>query len=474
MSIAPAKKTGPGSSKLFTVGTLSYTKGALISVMFWMLWANLCLQIMEYLPTVIPLQLKWLGASDKLIGFIKDSLPSILTVVIVPIIGMQSDRHRGPMGRRKPFLLWCTIPVCLFLALLGFAEPITRGLHGFIGGLHPILTPSAIGITLIMFFAAGFFIFNLYIMQVYQYLVADVIPQSTMGTFTGIVRAIGAIAGFIFNRWLFGYAETCIWAIYTGCALLYAAGFALLLWRVKEGEYPPPDSTGERLGPVKFVHRYARECFSHSFYLKMFSVALFYWSAWVPFMTFVVFYETKNAGIDYAPSLGVDVAEFGRIKGWTFLPKVVLFLSLGPLVDRFHCLRVLITGIVLVTLTYLAGFFIVHTPSQFLWWWITNEVAQAIFQLAYLTMFPALLPKAKFGQYFSANQLFFSIGLVGAPFLCGWLMDIIKDYRYLYLWSGVCSTLSMFFAFALYQHWKRLGGDENYTAPVYSSEQKST
>lgn len=465
MDTAPAGKKGTWSHSSFKVGTLTYTRTALITIMFWMLWADLCLQIMEQLPSVIPLQLKWLGASDKLIGFVKDSLPAILTVAFVPIIGMQSDRHRGPMGRRKPFLFWYTIPVCLFLVLLGFAEPIARSLHGLIGEMHPVLTPSAIGITLIMIFAAGFFFFNLYIMQVYQYLIADVIPQEAMGTFIGLFRAIGAIAGFIFFRWVFGYAKIGAEAIYLGCALLYAIAFFLLVWRVKEGEYPPPDAHAERLGPIKFIQRYARECFGNSFYLKMFSVAFFYWSAFVPFMTFVVFFATQNSGIDYAPSLGVNVEDFGKIKGWSLLPKVLIFIAAGPLIDRFHTLRVLIVGIALVTITYLAGFFVVHTPDQFLWWWITNEIAQAIFQLAYLAMFPILLPRDKYGQYFSANQLFFCVGLVVAPFLCGWLMDGIKDYRYLFIWSGTCTALSMVFVIALYRHWKRLGGDTGYVAP---------
>lgn len=468
MDAAPKSTKGLFSSHSFKVGTLTYTRGALLTVMFWMLWADLCLQLMESLPTIIPLQLKWLGASDKLIGFVKDSLPAALTVALVPLIGMQSDRHRGRMGRRRPFLLWCTIPVCAFLVLLGFVDPISRALYGPLSSLSKVVTPAGLGIVLITVFAAGFFIFNVYIMQVYQYLIADVIPQEAMGTFIGLFRAVGAIGGFVFHRWIFGHAETHTPWIYVCCAALYALAFFLLIWRVKEGEYPLPDAEEQRPGPVMFIRRYAGECFGNSYYLKMFSIALFYWSAWVPFMTFVVFYATQTAGPDYAPSLGVSVDEFGKIKAWTFLPKVFIFMLLGPLVDRFHPLRVIIIGLAMITVTYLAGFFVVQTPNQFLYWWVSNEVAQAVFQLAYLAMFPVLLPREKFGQYFSANQLFFSIGLVGSPFLCGWLMDVIKDYRYLYLWSAGSAALSLCFAFALFRHWKRLGGDAGYVAPVSS------
>ena len=215
----------------------------------------------------------------------------------------------------------------------------------------------------------------------------------------------------------------------SGCALLYAVAFFLLVWRVKEGEYPPPDAAGENgSGRSSSSSVTPGNASRNRFYLKIFSVALFYWSAWVPFMTFVVFYATKTAGPDYAPSLGVSVAEFGKIKGWTFLPKVLIFACLRP-ADRQVPRAPHPAGRHrrLVTVTFFAGFFVVHTPNQFLVL-VDHQRGGAwrCFQLAYLAMFPVLLPREKYGQFFSANQLFFSVGLVVAPFLCGWLMDVIR------------------------------------------------
>jgi maltose/moltooligosaccharide transporter len=455
------------SSNEFVVGTLRYTRGMLFTVIFWMLWADLCLQIMENLANIIPLQLKWLGASDSMIGFVKDSLQAILTFCYVPIIGMQSDRHRGPLGRRRPFLLWCSIPVCLFLFCLGFVGPLTHALYGLLVTIFGIsnITPATIGIVLITIFAAGFFFFNNYIIQVYQYLVADVVPKEVVGTFVGLYRAIGAVAAFAFNRWLFGYAETHLHWIYIGGTLLYAFAFALLVWRVKEGEYPPPSEDQKQLSPLKFIQNYAKECFTNVFYLKIYTVALFFWAAWVPFATFVVFYATKTAGPDYAPSLGLSLGAFGEIKAWTFLPSVLIFALCGPLIDKFHALRVLLVGIVGVAVTFFIGFFWVRTSNQFLIWWIANQSMMSVFLLAYMAMFPSLFPRKKYGQFFSANQLFFSFGLMFAPLLCGWLMDTVKDYSYLYIWSGTCSALAMVMTISLYRHWKRLGGDENYVPP---------
>jgi maltose/moltooligosaccharide transporter len=467
------KRSGLWSSNDFQVGSLRYTRAALLTVMFWMLWSDLCLQIMEQLPSIIPLQLKWLGASDKLIGFVKDSLLAILTVAFVPIVGMQSDRHRSAMGRRRPFLLWNTIPVCLFLALLGFADPIAHGLHDALRGTIPGLAFQTVGIAMIALFAAGFYVFNLYVFQIYNYLVVDVIPREVMGTFVGLFRAIGAIAGFVFNRWIFGFAETQVHWVYVGCALLYAVAFFVLVWRVREGEYPPLDDAGERKDVIHFIVRYARECYGYSFYIKLFSISLFYWAAWVPFMTFIIFFATSTKGEGYAPTLGLTADAFGKIKGWTFLPKVLIFISFGPLVDRFHSLRILLLGLVLVTLTYLAGFFVVHSPTQFLVWWVCNEIAQAIFQLAYMAMNPALLPRSKFGQYASAAQLYFNVGMIASPVLCGWLMDEIRDYRYLFLWSGINAAIATGFAVAVYRHWLRLGGDQNFVTPADAEAQRA-
>ena len=91
------------SPKTYRVGTLVYTSRALLIVMFWMLLGDLCLQIMEQLPTsLVPLQLRWATASDTLIGFVSGSLPAVLGILLNPIVGVQSDRHRGRLGRRRP------------------------------------------------------------------------------------------------------------------------------------------------------------------------------------------------------------------------------------------------------------------------------------------------------------------------------------------------------------------------------------
>ena len=124
LPMTSAEKPSP---RLYKVGTLVYTQTALLTVMFWMLLGDLCLQIMEQLPTsIVPLQLRWASASDTLIGFVSGSLPAVLGILLNPVIGVQSDRHRGKLGRRRPFLLWSTPLVMVALLGLGLATPASQ------------------------------------------------------------------------------------------------------------------------------------------------------------------------------------------------------------------------------------------------------------------------------------------------------------------------------------------------------------
>jgi len=453
--------------QLYRVGTLTYTRKAILMVLFWMLWADLCLSIMESVPALIPLQLKWLGASDKIVGLLSGSLSAILSVMLCPIIGMQSDRHRSPLGRRRPFLLWATPCLVLSLILLGFSGPLTTYLHRLVGDWFGGISADLLGIALIGVFAFSFYFFNTYIIQIYQYLFADVIPQEVMGKFVGLYRGIGALGGFIFNRWLLGLAEQgYTWALYGGSALLYGAAFMLLVWRVKEGDYPPPETGAHTQRLPELIRQYCRECFVKPFYLKIYIMAMFYWTAWVSFNTFVIIYATRATGSGYSGCLGMSLDNFGKVKGWTLLLQVPIFFLIGPLMDRFHPLRILLAGLIGILAVYVVGMFAISGTSTFFWWWVANAAATAVFSAAYLAIFPRLLPQAKFGQYFSANQIFFSCGVVLAPILCGALLDQVKNYNVLFIWAAFFTALSLLVALSLYRHWKRLGGDSGYVAPV--------
>ena len=460
-----APVAGESKGKTYRVGSLVYTPVALLTVMFWMLLGDLCLQIMEQLPTsLVPLQLRWATASDTLIGFVTGSLPAVLGILLNPLIGVQSDRHRGKLGRRRPFLLASTPLVIVALLGLGFAKPISEFLYGVTGAQ----SLAALKIGWLGGCMAVFVVANTYIMQVYQFLFVDVIPKEVMGRFVGCYRAVGALGAFVFHRFMFGKAETHTEMIYVIAAILYGLSFFLMIWKVKEGEYgpPPPKQT-----LAKHAAGYFSDCFSRSFYLKTYSLAFCFWCAIVPLWSFLVFFGTKP-GLDagYAPTLGLSLETFGQVRGWCALVQVPVFFLVGPLVDRLHPLRVGMAGMLLSSLTFFANFLFVHDQGSFTFWLITNFIAQAIYMGAYLAILPRLLPRKKYGQFFTANQIFGFAGVALAPVACGWLLETVKDYRYIFVWCGGCTLTGFIMCVFLYRHWLSLGGDAGYQPPGQEPE----
>lgn len=462
------------AKKIYKVGTLVYTRTALMTVLLWMLFGDLCLSVMEStVPAIVPLQLRWAGASDALIGLFTAGIPAILSVIFTPMVGVQSDRFRSRWGRRRPFILLFTPGVVISLALLGYSEQIAEFLYGALPLESMGIAHSTLLLGLIGLFSSSFIIFNVYILSGYQFLFKDVIPEEVLGKFVGVYRAIGAIGGFLFNRYLFGNVSTHVTEIYVGSALLYAFAFILMAWRVKEGEYPPPEPRPAKRNLFKSIVSYCRDCYSHSFYLKVYSQGLCFWCAWVPFMTFIVFFATAANREGYETTLGLSLAEFGKLKAWTMLLQVPVFFITGALVDRFHPLRMLLVGNLLIVVTYIGGFVFIGDSNGLLFWWLLNAVGCGVFLASYLAMLTRLLPAAKFGQFFSANSVVFQIGLAVSPLLCGMLLDGIRDYRYVFIWSAGFAVAGGICCISLFRHWKRLGGDKGYTPPDTSHTAES-
>ena len=464
----------PNAPKLYKTGTLSYTRNALAIMFFWMLWGEFCLELMEaVVPGILPLQLKRLGARDTVVA-VFTSVSQIAYVVLGPTIAMQSDRHRGAFGRRRPFLLACTPFAVASLVLMGFTDNIAEFLykysHAFIS-----LPETEVKLICLGVFCLFFYIANTYVIYIYWFLYVDVVPIAVIGRFAGLYRVCGALGGFAFNRWLFGHAEHHTAAIYTIAAGIYGFAFILLTWRVKEGSYPPPEPRAIHgsifLNDIKF---FCRECFSNSFYIKLFSVSLCFWSTFSPFIIFVLFFATKGTAIGYAPTLELPLEVFGKVRGWTFVAQVPVFLLIGPLIDRLHPLRIMLVALLALSVSYFSGYLFVYSERGLLVWWVTNQMVFAAALGAYGTLFPRLCPRDIYGAFFAANQVFFMLGLAVITVACGWLMEVTRNYRDIFIVSGGFSLLAFVMCLSVFRHWKRLGGDDDFVPPRYQRKPETT
>lgn len=443
----------------WTVGTLSYNRKQLGWLIFWLLWGDFTLTLMmSVMPQLLPLSLKGIGASNILIGFVIASLPTAMNVVMNPFISTISDRHRGPRGRRIPFLLWPTPFITLFLILIGFSPDLGAWLAGTGAGRALGLAATSLILALVCLFVVAYQFFNLFVGSVYYYLFADVVPTPVMGRFLGLLRIVSQLALFIWGRWIFGLADTHMRSIYVGIGLLYLVSFLLMCWKIKEGRYaPPPARLPGKNRITAWAKTYVQECFHSPLYLWIFLITTVCWFA-NSANTLLIFFSRDD--------LKLSLDQIGKINAWGTLVTIPLALLFGWLVDKIHGVRLTAIGVVIMALGGGIGFFTVHDANSLLAFSLVYQVGFLAYITAMMPMFIALFPADRYGQFSSANSMISSLGIVVGNALCGWFIDAIGNYRWLLAWEGVFFTLTLIPWFLTWRGWHRHGGPAHYQPPM--------
>lgn len=452
-------------------GTLVYTKAGLFALFGWLLWGDFCFHLMQTItPSIMPLVLRSEGAPNLLISLTISTIPALLNFVMNPIISTYSDRFRSKGGRRIPFLRWATPFVTISLILIGFSQNIGRMLHGVLVHWFPDLPASVMVLGTISILMTSFVFFDLFIGTVFWYLFNDVVPTAFMGRFLGFFRVVGSLAGSLFSFFLFQYAESHTSILFTSVAILYGVAFMFMTWKVKEGEYPPPDPV-ERTGPIAWIRLFFSQCLSHKIYRL-----IFLWSAVGAFGGSIGMF-----GIFMSQSIGLTLDQIGKVGGSAGFVGMFLMYPMGALVDRFHPLRVMLVGKICYCVTTSIGL-------VFLVWDFTPQTALLIFAgsvalaipigaattAAGLPMVMQLFPKDHFGQFNAANAMAGCVGGIVGGLAAGAFLDFLKGfypdgslfyYRFIPVWQLFFMLIALGAMLLVLREWKRLGGDASYTPP---------
>ncbi len=445
----------------YSVGTLTYTRLGLVALFGWLLWGDFCYQLMEVItPSIIPLRLKHLDAPNWAIGLIITTLPGFLNMTVCPWVSYTSDRHRGPRGRRIPFILWTLPFLTMFLLMLGFSSQIGHGLHSLIPATWGF-TPGSMTVICIGVFMVGFQFFNMFVSSVFWYLFNDVVPHAFLGRFLGLFRVVAGLKAMFYNFFIFKHAETHMTEIYIGVSLLYLVGMGMMCLKVKEGEYPPPPPTvdGES-GFVSQVKTFFVECYSQRYFWNFFLCN----ACWAVAYTMGVF------NVFLQKSIGLDLAQIGFISGVASGVNMLLTYPAGALGDRFHPLRVLlwvkIANLFFLPLALIWLFFDFPPATAFkiaLAIGVINIPFGVLTEAMMIPMFMRVLPRERYGQFCSANSLVRSIGVICGGFFAGLFIDMMKKfyqgsdyaYRFIPFWTIFWSAAALFFLWRLYEGWKR-------------------
>ena len=492
--MTPAAALTKDPSRLH-VGTLRYTMAGLLWVFVWLLWGDFCFTVMEFVNSqIVPLRLRELSAPDWVLPIILTTVPSIISFTLNPVISTMSDRHRGPRGRRIPFLLFSAPFISATLVLMAFSPEISVWLHRWAG---PLGGWGIVGISIftVGMLMASFKVFDTFVNTTFWYLFNDVVPQAFMARFMGMMRVVASLAAMLFMFFFYEHALTHMREIYLGAATIYFVGFTMMCLFVKEGEYPPPlPLSGNVHGVWKrsmaAIRTYVRQCLSHRLYIYYFLMGMF----GVVANAILVF------GVFLNLSLGITLKQLAMIQTGIQFVALTLNYPAGALADRFHPMRIMLC---------MYGCLLLVVPLNFVWMFgsfpadrmfhinLLGYAADLPVNLSILISLMAmdfpitlllgavgmplmmrLLPREEFGQFCSFNALVIAIMNILASLSVAWFMtgmrtllpDAVwgKDfcYRMIPAWRLPFLVLATLFLCLLFREWKRHGGEKNYTPPL--------
>jgi len=464
-------KLGLWNSGRWSVGTLTYTTGGIVTLFLWLLWGDFSWSMRD--RSIWPMAswyLDHIGVSKLLFGLLMSSFPALIGLVLGPIISVKSDRHRGKWGRRIPFLI-VTTPIAAF-GMIGLAvTPImARWLHSLSQASNPHNSPlnailgNELLVSVVCFgiFWAAFEIATISGMAVFGGLINDVVPAPLLGRFYGLFRAVSLIDGMIFNYWIMGHTPTHFTLILAVIGIFYGISFFWVCLKVKEGSYPPPPivgftSSSIHLSIFAWVKMYFRECFAHPYYLWVFIMMMFSLVAFTPVNVFT---------IPYANHLGVSMDTYGKFITMTYMISLMLAYPLGWLADRFHPLR--------VSIGTLAGYFVVAgwgclfatTKTTYIVAMVLHGVLSGAYLTSAASLAQRLFPHERFAQFASAALLLAAPANMAIAPLVGVMVDSTGDeYRYTFASGCLLALFALVCAWHVHGKFMRLGGPSAYQAP---------
>lgn len=430
---------------LFTVGTLSYTKKGIWILFFWLLWNDLAVMLFEQVKTLASFLFKNNGASNVVIA-LSASLVQILVLLINPVISTWSDRHRGSYGRRRPFLLLATPPLVFFTAALAFMPDLGHYLtqHKIWATFfqHIDVNGPVFCISICFLF---FNIFNLALTSLYTYYFWDVVPESVLGHFTALIKIVTIASGFLFNFFLFGLFEHHAKPLLVGLSVFFLIVYLTSVWRVKEGEYPPPEPRrGTGLGVA--VRTYFTDCFTQSRYLWLFAA--------------FSFFQVGNLGNMYQSfyalyDLGISMDTIGKFSA---IPAIVLFMSgyyFGVLADKFKAARLMGPCVVLLALGNILSYYFIHDKWSFLIWGGFGQLINFAFGTFFSPLVVEIYPREKLGQFCSAASAAQAVCCACIGPLLGLLLDHLHNNRLGFLWSASLDLAAALCFYQVCRIWKQ-------------------
>jgi hypothetical protein len=295
-----------------------------------------------------------------------------------------------------------------------------------------------------------------------------------MGRFMGTMQIVGGAAGFVYNYFIFQYAETHMREIFLGAAVLYFLGVGMMCLFVKETEHPAlTEEERKSASGLKAVQAYFKESFSHKFYWTKFAYIATTGINTAGISVFTVFFYKE---------MGLTLGDIGKAAAILSVGGMATAYFASIYIDRWHPLRIITYSAILAVVFNISNFvwaFLTLKPEAFFWLHLLGAglivgISNSVAYVANLPFDMRLHPHSRFTQFCSAQSLMRGACTIVAGVAGGMYFDVIKSffngsnyaYRFGFLWSTFWLILGAVLIYKLYRQWHALGGDKHFHNPA--------
>ncbi|MBR0457639.1 MAG: MFS transporter [Victivallales bacterium] len=465
--------------KKYHAGTLTYTLGGLVILALFLVWGDFTWAMKDRAvgPSATIL-IKKIGVSDFVYSLIIVSFPNFTNIFLCPLIAYISDRHRGPMGRRIPFLLFTTpfiVAGLYFLAICQWA-----GTH--LSSAFPGVSEHA---GQLVFFCIGWVLLDFgttLASSLFGALVNDVVPREMLGRFFAMFRMVSLVAGVLYNSVLLHRVGTHALWIFFGIGTLYGVGLLSLCLKVKEGQLPPPPP--ENYPPNTRVHIKVFTAVK-TYFRTTFSLGYYRWLMLYGAISVLMFMPVNSFAIQYVKALDIDMHAYGNSLAVTYTISLCLSYFVGMFTDRINPMRagclflVAYIGILMLAWTSLANPDATATLVQKLTGWrpsltaifctllIVRSVVGGCFLTATASLAARLYPRSHFAQFAAATGIVRAIVTMTCVPIMGKLLDLLhSNYILGFPIAAVLTACGALILLKLHLNYKQHFVDGKYVAPL--------
>lgn len=408
---AGAGITGSGAGAGIAGGAAG--AAALAGMLGWLLLGDLGIAMRDRaaLPSGLEL-LRVAGATDTATSLLLSTVPALLSMFVVPLVGWRSDRHRGRLGRRRPFLLAAAPAGCAALVGLAWSPELGAAVHALLGELSPgaqVCRLAAFGLFWTFFDCAA-----LCALSLFTGLVNDVVPFGWLGRFYALFRIVGLGAGIAFHSWIFALTDHHLPAILAGTGVVFGACIVAMCLGLREPPAPAdpaisatpalPAARGRKL-PEGFMTRPI-----------LWAIAMFV-CAGITFNPFNTFYQF------FAHASAVPKATLGMLTATGYAVSIGSAFAIGWLVDRCGAMRISAIVMALYCAVAALGTLVVDDAASFQAVYLCHVIVSGAWWTAAASMPMALFPRERFVQ-FNATKDFV---VVSAGILLGIVQGPVLD-----------------------------------------------